>query len=299
MKRSYTGFSEDHIISTRTSETGWPTWSDLVIKILKRAFSTVGYDDFWLSHTDGIQVLRYNESKAYAPHVDYLHDPDGNQLFDYDSAKKGGNRFATILLYMNELGDQDGGETVFSEAWPQAFSEDAKITIQQATEALRASGDASMLDKGSWEEEMVATCRTRLSVRPTLGRAVLFYSQHPNGKVDEMSRHGGCPVLNGVKWAANVWLWSTPREGFTRAPLKKSLPQTSQQLYATFSNSGNDPVFENAVLYFEDNFWGKLGYGDPPLSVNTYPGHRWNVKVDQETLKTFIIGNDDRQEYVV
>ena len=37
---------------------------------------------------------------------------------DYNSAGKGGNRFATILLYMSDMGPDDGGETVFSQAYP-------------------------------------------------------------------------------------------------------------------------------------------------------------------------------------
>ena len=50
---------------------------------------------------------------------------------------------------------------------------------------------------------MVADCRSRLAVTPHSGRAVLFYSQHPNGEEDTSSRHGGCPVLVGEKWAVS------------------------------------------------------------------------------------------------
>ena len=51
---------------------------------------------------------------------------------------------------------------------------------------------------------MVADCRSRLAVRPHAGRAVLFYSQHPNGEEDASSLHGGCPVLHGEKWAVRT-----------------------------------------------------------------------------------------------
>jgi hypothetical protein len=56
------------------------------------------------------------------PHLDYL-DIDRRLEHDYDSSKKGGNRFATILLYMTDLNEKDGGETVFTEAWPPGQSE--------------------------------------------------------------------------------------------------------------------------------------------------------------------------------
>ncbi len=80
------------------------------------------------------------------------------------------------------------------------------VVTLQAIEDLRASGDAATLKEGSWEEKMAAECRTRLAVRPRAGRAVLFYSQHPDGREDKESRHGGCPVLadGKAKWAANL-----------------------------------------------------------------------------------------------
>jgi hypothetical protein len=34
------------------------------------------------------------------------------------------------------------------------------------------------------------------------------------GRVDEMSMHGGCPVLEGTKWAANLWVWNGRRYGY-------------------------------------------------------------------------------------
>ena len=48
---------------------------------------------------------------------------------------------------------------------------------------------------------MVADCRSRLAVRPHAGRAVLFYSQHPNGEEDTSSLHGG----SFLRYAAIAW----------------------------------------------------------------------------------------------
>lgn len=45
----------------------------------------------------------------------------------------------------------------------------------------------------------VANCRSRFSIDPREGRAILLYSQYPNGEKDPTSIHGGCPVLNGTK----------------------------------------------------------------------------------------------------
>jgi hypothetical protein len=50
--------------------------------------------------------------------------------------------------------------------------------------------------------------------------AILFYSQHPDGVHDRKSLHGGCPVLKGTKWAANLWIWNRVRLGYPAAPRK-------------------------------------------------------------------------------
>ena len=76
---------------------------------------------------------------------------------------------------------------------------------------MRERGLIDGLEPGSWQEEMVVQCQTRLAVRPRQGEALLFYSQLPSGHVDRRSKHGGCPVLEGTKWAANLWVWNGPR----------------------------------------------------------------------------------------
>ena len=164
----------------------------------------LGFDEYVESLTDGLQVLRYNKTIAYIPHMDRIDDPKKREVHDYDSARQGTNRFGTILLYMPDLEKGAGGETLFKHAWPLDVPEDERQTRSQALELLRESGDADFLKPNSWEELMVADCRSRLAVRPTSSRAVLFYSQHPNGEEDTSSLHGGCPVLHGEKWAVSI-----------------------------------------------------------------------------------------------
>ena len=158
----------------------------------------------------------------------------------------------------------------------------------------------------------VAKCRTRLAVRPHSSRAVLFYSQLPNGEVDPASIHGACPILAGQKYAANLWVWNTPRQGYPGSPIKEKFRKDGEspitapainykQIVAAFKNTGEDPTMNNAELYFEDKFWGKLGANDPSLQVNTYQGHEWNVKVNGQIVKSWTIFEDDgdKQHFII
>lgn len=72
---------------------------------------------------------------------------------------------------MTDLPENAGGETVFSEAWPSNVAERDRKELSQAVKELRASGDAEAagIRKGSWEEELVARCRSRLTIRPSAG----------------------------------------------------------------------------------------------------------------------------------
>jgi hypothetical protein len=237
---------------------------------------------------------------------DYLSDPGGKAVFNYESSKKGGNRYATVLLYMTDLPEGSGGETVFSEAWPENVPQHERKHTRTAIRELRESGELEKagIAEGSWEEQMVALCRTKLAIRPHAGRAVLFYSQLPNGEMDPLAKHGGCPVLEGTKWAANLWIWNTPRTDFPGAPIRDDVDPTTlsdnraRQLHATFVNRGNDPAMAKAELYYESQLWGPL-YPDKPLHSNTYEGHRWFVKVNGDVVRSWIIGKDEKQQFEI
>jgi hypothetical protein len=68
----------------------------------------------------------------------------------------------------------------------------------------------------------------------------------------------------------------------------------------TFSNTGKDPTLKEAELWFDEAlYWGKLGHGEGPLKVNTYTGHRWNLRVNGEIVKEWVIGDDAVQSFSV
>ena len=53
-------------------------------------------------------------------------------------------------------------------------------------------------------------CTKGLLVKPQRGKVIVFYSLTADGKGDEYSLHGACAVKEGIKWAANKWVWNTP-----------------------------------------------------------------------------------------
>jgi len=314
LKRSSTGASGYNINIHRTSENGFDTSGDVAMAIKKRCMNLLGFDEYIESFTDGLQILRYNKTAAYISHLDYIEDPEKREEHNYDSAGVGSNRFATVLLYMSDLGEKDGGETMFTKTWStDMFSSKSKY-YDQALRELRSSGGPEFLKEGSWEEKMVAECRSgKLVIRPMNTRAVLFYSQHPNGELDMSSHHGSCPVLNGNKWAANLWVWNAPRGGYAFAPVNKVVVERQNisnyepefninpiQIVATFRNDGKNSKFAVSDLYYMDTYWGPLSHNNPPLRVNTYEGHVWNIKAKNGTvLKRWIINTEDHQNFFV
>ncbi|CEG45633.1 hypothetical protein PPTG_14571 [Plasmopara halstedii] len=95
-------------------------------------------------------------------------------------------RFVTLFLYLNNQ-TKVGGETVFP------FSLD-----RYSDERIERDG--------------MNECSTGLAVPPLGLHASLFYVQTPKGVPDDMSRHGGCPPQEGVKWGANSFMWDSDSE---------------------------------------------------------------------------------------
>jgi len=46
-----------------------------------------------------------------------------------------------------------------------------------------------------------------LTVKPSKGKAVLFYNMLPDGNMDELSQHAALPVMDGEKYLLNFWIW--------------------------------------------------------------------------------------------
>jgi len=172
-------------------------------------------------------------------------------------------------------------------------------SLQEADAYLAQKGTETekSVPKASWERALLAECKSRLSVKAVKTEAVLFYSQHPNGTANFLTKHGGCPVLQGEKWVANLFIWNGPRNGYWI--INKGTGEMERPKLGTVSASFESRDVQGAHLYWEDTAWEELAPGTP-VKVNTFKGHTWHVRVNGKTVFTWHI-DDDRpsQRFVI
>lgn len=131
------------------------------------------------NNQEKLQVLRYGLGEKYDAHTDAMR-PDAykdNPVVLEKLAYGRKNRFATVFWYMSNVAE--GGETIFPR-W-----------------------------NGAPYPENLSDCSTGLKVKPEKGKVIIFYNLLPDGNIDDISLHGACPVRDGVKWAANKWIWNS------------------------------------------------------------------------------------------
>ena len=94
---------------------------------------------------------------------------DANRSSETEDVNRGGQTLATLLVYLNDVGS--GGLTKFGSI-PNKIAK----------------------DEGG----------TKLSVRPKMGDALLFFPADARGSFDERTEHEGCPAVD-EKWIARIW----------------------------------------------------------------------------------------------
>ena len=104
---------------------------------------------------------------------------------------------------------EEGGETVFPSA------------------SRKVSGP-------QWSE----CAREGFAVKPKRGDALLFYSLKPNGKKDEDSLHGSCPVLKGEKWSSTKWIHVVPFGAPGSEAVKQKWNPTGSKLSSAAAGDG-------------------------------------------------------------
>lgn len=200
--------------STRTSENAWDVQSPMYRVMMNRSFGLLRMAHDWNTF-DGIQVVRYRPGEAYIVHSDtfpVVADPSHN----WDPSTGGTNRYVTIFMYMNDVAEDEGGQTVFPYARDTVQPSDDAMHSAEKTTSIRSSaltkGKDLFGDSGRWEYKLTEQCYSSYSLRPRAMSAAMFYHQHPlTGSILPEAQHGACPVLGGEKWGANMWIWNGPR----------------------------------------------------------------------------------------
>jgi prolyl 4-hydroxylase len=129
------------------------------------------------SHTEAMQVLRYEYNQTYGGHWDEL-DP----TIDAQTISGASPRVATVLIYLTDT--EEGGETAFPHSeW---------IDREAQTAGRTYNLDCTM---------------GGVAVHPIKGDALMFYGLKVNvSRLEPFSLHTGCPVKKGTKWTAVKWL---------------------------------------------------------------------------------------------
>lgn len=161
---------------TRTSLNTWVERErDQVIDaIYRRSADLMRIDEALMRHRSDTEFPDYDTKSTIAEQLQLVHYNVGQEYtahhdFGYADAgdKMQGARFATLLLYLNE--PEAGGETEF----PRWYNGETPAG---------------------------------LTASPKKGKAVLFYSQLPDGNMDDLSHHAALPVTKGEKFLINLWV---------------------------------------------------------------------------------------------
>ncbi|KAE9019607.1 hypothetical protein PR003_g13292 [Phytophthora rubi] len=288
LQQSYVGPNDNknkkQLSKHRTSENAFDTVSETAVNIRKRVFDVLSLGEYQDDMCDGLQLLRYQQKQAYIAHEDYFPlGAAGADDFNFDPHKGGSNRYATVFLYLSDVAR--GGQTVFPLAdMPKGLPAEYEHP-SNAGQDYEAAG-AELFEPGSWEMDMVRKCSTKLASYPSKGGAVLFYSQKPNGELDPMSLHGGCPVLEGTKWGANLWVWNKRRHG---------LDVDDTACKVTFTN----PTPREVGVYWSGTLMTTLAANGGSIVYNSFTGHQWVLKDGDNILLDFLVDAKDGGEQTV
>lgn len=163
----------EEVSTERTSSSAFIPYDALprLSEIRQRATELCGFPE---THFENLQVVRYSAGQEYQPHVDFFVPTRSSDRL-YLAKERGGQRCVTLLAYLNDINEADGGATVFSELGNKQI----------------------------------------LGVQPQAGRALFWYNVLHGSRFDAedwRTWHAGSPVRREgcVKYAINIWIRNFP-----------------------------------------------------------------------------------------
>jgi prolyl 4-hydroxylase len=170
--------------ATRTSQTAWLPrgTSPIVDTIFDRAASILQIPEHVVTPyvaAEDLQVVRYEIGEKYDAHFDWQTNPQHLPTLP--------TRYVTFLIYLNDGSNESLG---------------AAGSVEEET-ALHSGGETAFYG---------ANDRKGLAIHPGKGHAIFFYNLLEDGNGDELTMHASLPVLKGVKWLCNLWIWDPTLE---------------------------------------------------------------------------------------
>ena len=171
------GGSKDTIEPYRSSFNAWLSRDLILEKMLQRLEVITKIPiSYLLQKTEELQVVKYENQGQFKLH----HDSSNFHP-----------RFFTLLLYLNDLPDDSGGQTYFPFT---GVDRKFDYSIEDA------------ISKGFTVYEEHKNSGTY--IQPKKGDAILFFNYNINGEIDTSAVHAGLPLNSNTtdKWIANYWL---------------------------------------------------------------------------------------------
>ncbi|KAL9180210.1 hypothetical protein ACHAXT_008180 [Thalassiosira profunda] len=168
-------FAASLSISKRTSTT-WFCRYEGVPTLLAKVKRLLNVD---LSQFEEPQIVRYRTGEEFSWHEDAI---PSAQL------ENGGQRLATLLVYLNDMEEGRGGGTIFRDLEPP------RTTYSGKEKGRRKRGN------GGGESNS-----NQLAVRPKTGTALLFFPAFKDGRPDARTLHKGEMALDR-KMIAQLWI---------------------------------------------------------------------------------------------
>ena len=151
--------------------------SPIVDAIYHRSADIMKIDESLLRHRNEYENTDLNTHHSIAEAMHLTQFIEGQGYFPRSDAKQTSvrnryqpHRFATVMFFLNDAGEDDGGSTVF----PLAVNAEHHDGIR---------------------------------VIPKKGKALLFYNILPDGNADDLSHHMSEFVQKGEKWLGTLFVW--------------------------------------------------------------------------------------------
>lgn len=189
--RSKTVGKDSRSMAQRTSTT-WFHHYRAVPAVMAKASRLMGLRS--IDRWEEPQTVRYRQTEKFTWHLDALAPSD-------DLIRKGGQRVATLLVYLTDVGENNGGSTVFRDLRGSMSSS------MSGSSSSSNRSDSSDLDPGDHHGQ-----DTYLKMIPKKGSALLFFPAAggvPNTPFDIRTLHAGealAPDAPTDKWISQLWL---------------------------------------------------------------------------------------------